>query len=191
MSNDTDEVLVQDELATLKARADLLGISYHPSIGLEKLRAKVAAAQTGEPAPAEEPEVVVAKPVVAAPAETPVQKRLRLKQEATRLVRIRVTCMNPAKTEWSGEIFTTGNRAVGSLKKFVPFNVEWHVPYMIFEMIRDRMCQVFHTVVDSRGNKIRKGKIIREFNVEVLPNLSAAELQELARRQAMANSIDN
>jgi hypothetical protein len=191
MSNDTED-LVQDELTALKARADLLGISYHPSIGLEKLRAKVSAAINDEPAPAEEPAAPVAKAVaVAAPAvETPQQKRFRMKQEASRLVRIRVTCMNPAKTEWSGEIFTTGNKAVGSLKKFVPFNVEWHVPHMIYEMIRDRQCQIFHTITDARGNKIRRGKLIKEFNVEVLPDLTKAELDDLARRQAMAKSID-
>jgi len=187
MSNDTED-LVQDELATLKARADLMGVQYHPSIGVEKLRAMVAAAQEGKPQP--DPDQTVPAAPAKAVAETAVQKRMRLKNEATRLIRIRVTCMNPAKTEWSGEIFTTGNRAVGSLKKFVPFNIEWHVPYMIFEMIRDRMCQVFTTVVDARGNKLRKGKLVREFNVEILPDLTKEELGELARRQAMANSID-
>ena len=191
MSNDTED-LVQDELATLKARADMLGISYHPSIGLEKLRAKVAAAQSDEPQAEEQEEAP--KPVKAAPVveETPGQRRVRIKNDATRLVRIRVTCMNPAKTEWTGEIFTTGNRAIGSIKKFVPFNAEdgWHVPHMIYEMMRDRMCQVFHTVTDSRGNKVRKGKMIREFAIEVLPDLTKEELAELARRQAASKAID-
>ena len=47
MSADTEDVLeAQDERTALKARADLLGISYHPSIGLEKLREKVNKAMT-------------------------------------------------------------------------------------------------------------------------------------------------
>ena len=186
MSSDTDEILTQDELTTLKARADLLGVTYHPSIGLEKLREKINAATSDE---------AVQEPVQIAPQaneETLNQKRARLKKEALELVRIRVTCMNPAKAEWEGEIFTAGNSGVGSITKFVPFNADagWHVPRIIYQQLADRQCQIFVTVTDSRGNKSRKGKLIREFAIEVLPNLTPAELHELAQRQAMAKAID-
>jgi hypothetical protein len=188
MSNDTDEILAQDELTTLKARADLLGISYHPSIGLEKLREKVNAAATSTKPVTEEPAKASAAPV----AETANQIRNRLKKEALKLVRIRVTCMNPAKAEWEGEIVTAGNAGVGSVTKFVPFNVEdgWHVPHIIYQQLVERQCQVFTTTTDSRGNKTRKGKLIREFAIEVLPALTEAELHDLAQRQAMAKAID-
>lgn len=43
MSEDTD-LQSQSELEALKARADLLGVTYHPSIGAEKLREKINAA---------------------------------------------------------------------------------------------------------------------------------------------------
>ena len=184
MSNDTDEILVQDELATLKARADMLGISYHPSIGLEKLREKVNAAATGE-----KPEEKVSAP---AASETQNQLRSRLKREAMELVRIRLTCMNPAKAEWDGEIIAAGNSNIGTVTKFVPFNVEdgWHVPRIIYTQLVERQCQIFTTVTDSRGNKIRKGKLIKEFAIEVLPPLTPEELRDLAQRQAMAKAID-
>lgn len=186
MSDDNEEVLVQDELTVLKARAQVLGISFHPSIGLDKLREKVNAATSDVPEVSVE---TVAQPAV---AETPVQKRLRLKQDAMRLIRIRLTCMNPAKAEWEGEIFTVGNSAIGSVKKFIPFNADdgWHVPHIMYEQLLQRQCQVFTTVTDSRGNKIRRGKLIREFAIEVLPQLTKAELAELAQRQAIAKSID-
>ena len=35
----SDDLPVPDELTSLKQRADMLGITYHPSIGLDKLRA--------------------------------------------------------------------------------------------------------------------------------------------------------
>lgn len=186
MSSDTDEILTQDELTTLKARADLLGVSYHPSIGLEKLREKINAAASDE---------AVKEPVQSAPQaneETLNQKRARLKKDALELVRIRVTCMNPAKAEWEGEIFTAGNSGVGSVTKFVPFNADagWHVPRIIYQQLAERQCQIFTTVTDSRGNKSRKGKLIREFAIEVLPPLTKEELHELAQRQAMAKAID-
>jgi hypothetical protein len=187
MSETTDNEIqnpTQDELAALKARADMLGLTYHPSIGLEKLREKVNAALAP---PAEE-----AKKSEVAAVETEGQRMNRLKREASKLVRIRVTCMNPAKKEWEGEIFSVGNSVVGAFTKYVPFNAEegWHVPHMIYQMICDRQCQVFYTVSDSRGNKTRRGKLIKEFSVEVMPQLTAEELHDLAQRQAMSNSID-
>ena len=187
-----DTELTQDELTTLKARADMLGIPYHPSIGVEKLKAKIEAKLNDAPEENDEPEV---KPPVEAPVvavETEGQKRQRLRKQAAELVRIRVTCMNPAKREWEGEIITAGNSAVGTFKKYIPFNADegWHVPRIIYNQLVERECQVFVTTKDGRGNSVRRGKSIKEFAIEVLPQLTQEELDELARRQAMAKSID-
>jgi len=183
---DNDEVLVAvDELSALKVRADLLGVKYHPSISLEKLREKVNASMVEEQP---KPEV----PVAVVEEETVAQRRLRKRREANELIRIRVTCMNPAKKEWEGELFTAGNSLVGSFTKFVPFNADdgWHVPRIILNQIQERSCQVFTSIRDERGNSTRKGKLIREFAVEVMPSLTTKELNELARRQAMTKSTD-
>jgi len=188
IDNDNEQPLVQDELTTLKARADMLGVTYHPAIGLEKLKTKIAAAlsDTTE-SPAAEDKVETA----ASEVETLSAKRLRLKRQANELVRIRVSCMNPAKSEWEGEIFTCGNSLIGSVKKFVPFNAEegWHVPRIIFEQMKERQCQIFVAVRDARGNTTRKGKLIKEFAIEVLEPLTKEELHDLAQRQAMSKSI--
>lgn len=189
MSQDNDDVLVQDELTTLKARADLLSIKYHPSISVDKLREKVAAAASGE----EEEEAPKQKQkVTPAVKETENERRNRLKREALALVRVRLTCMNPAKAEWEGEFITAGNGSIGSVTKFVPFvdaDDGWHIPKIIYQQLAERMCQVFTTTTDSRGNKTRKGKLIREFAIEILPQLTKEELHDLAQRQAMAKSI--
>lgn len=99
--------------------------------------------------------------------------------------------MNPAKNEWEGEIFTAGNSVVGSYSKFVPFNTDegWHVPRIILNQIQQRQCQIFQTVKDSRGNSTRKGKLIKEFAVEILDPLTPEELAELARRQAATRAV--
>lgn len=182
------ELIVPDELTSLKARADLLGISYHPSIGLEKLKEKVNAAVV-----ASEP-VVTQTPLEAESAtETKEQRRARKRREANKLVRIRVTCMNPAKKEWDGELFTAGNSLVGSFTKMVPFNADegWYVPQIILNQIQQRMCQIFISTKDDRGNTIRRGKQIKEFAVEILPDLTMEELRDLAQRQAMANGTSS
>lgn len=190
---DNDTLELPDELTSLKARADLLGVKYHPSIGLDKLREKVNAAVEGTESDSEqEQEDAPQSTVVAEPVETEGQRRARLRREANELVRIRVTCMNPAKKEWEGELFTVGNALVGSFKKYIPFNVDegWHVPRIIYQQLLDRQCQIFTTVRDGRGNSVRKGKLIKEFAVEVLPPLTPAELADLAQRQAMAKTVD-
>lgn len=175
MSDVDTEIQATDELATLKARADMLGVKYHPSISLEKLREKVNASLAPE-------QKEVAAPVV---------DRAELQRKASELVRIRVTCMNPAKKEWEGEIFTVGNSVVGTFKKYVPFNADegWHVPRIIYEQIKARECQIFVTVKGPRGNTTRQGKLIKEFAIEVLDPLTEEELRDLAQRQAMSQSV--
>jgi hypothetical protein len=183
----------QDELASLKAKADLLGLSYHPSIGAEKLRAKIQAHLADEPEGADTENADAEKtPDTAVVEETLSQRRLRMHNEASELVRIRVTCLNPAKNEWEGEIFTAGNAVVGTFTKYVPFNNDegWHVPRIIYNQIADRQCQIFVTQKGKNGINPRVGKLIKEFAVEVMPPLTKAELDELARRQAARHAVD-
>lgn len=181
MTETTADLIVPDELTSLKSRADLMGITYHPSIGVDKLREKIAAAMAGTEDKAETTE-----------DETEGQRRNRQIKEASKLVRIRVTCMNPNKKDWDGEFFTVGNAVVGGFTKYVPFNAEegWHVPQIIYNHLVERQCQIFVNRKTSKGGTIREGKLIKEFAIEVLPQLSEEELKELARRQAMAGSLE-
>lgn len=191
-ANDTPAV--PDELSTLKHRADMLGLQYHPSIGADKLREKIAAALADKPAetPATDTSAAAAasptEQKIVAAQETESQRRARLKREANELIRINVMCMNPAKKEWDGEIITTGNSVVGTFKKFIPFNTAdgWHVPRIIYEQLKARECQVFVVRKNPNGTKSRHGKLIKEFSIDVLDALTPAELSELARRQALA-----
>lgn len=187
----TDENLnvevIEDELETLKARADLMGVSYHPNIGVANLRARLEEQLETKGLETEEaaPEVVE---TTLTPAQLEAQRINRLRKEAIALKRIRVTCMNPNKKEWEGEVFTVANSVVGTQKKYVPFNTEWHVPQIILNMIQERECQVFYTVVDPRTRqKSRKGKQTKEFAVEILPMLDEKQLKDLAQRQQMAS----
>lgn len=188
------EETVQDELTALKRRADQMGIKYHPKIGVDKLRDKVNRAIEGQGVEEEE-EVITTTSHNVAPiksqAQLAAEEATKKRKDATRLIRIRVNCMNPAKKDYEGEIFTVSNSTLGTFKKYVPYNAEegWHVPYIIYEHLKERECQIFTTVRGPRGEKIRKGKLIKEFAIEVLDPLTPAELEDLARKQAMANNI--
>lgn len=179
--SDQDFEAQENELETLKSRADLMGIKYHAKIGIQKLKEKLEA----------HAEKVSAEVDSVTPVSTSGQKTTNTaskKKEASALTRVMITCMNPMKKEWEGEIFCSGNAVVGTYKKYVPFGIEWHVPKIILNMIEQRKCQVFQTKTDKNtGQKTRQGRLIAEFAVQILPALSESELKELAQRQAMAN----
>lgn len=172
---DTDfDLPKESEIDSLKARADQMGLSYHPKIDVASLREKVQ-------------EAVSKNTPYKKPVESEAQRRSKHLKEAGRLRRIRVTCMNPMKAEWEGEIFTAGNGVIGNFKKYVPFEVEWHVPQIILDMMEQRKYQSFYTVTDPKtGQKGRKGKMSKEFAIQMLPDLTEEELKNLAQRQAMA-----
>lgn len=181
-----DTEVLPSELEVLKSRATTLGIKFHPSIGLDKLKGMV------EKALSDAPEASVEAPKQSNGTETKDQARMRHVNAANALVRVRVACMNPAKKDWAGEMFTVSNSVVGTLKKYVPFNNEegWHVPELILGVMRERQCQIFVTDVGKDGAKLRKAKLIKEFNIEVMTPLTLKELEELAQRQAMGQTID-
>lgn len=200
VTNETTQDETPDELTLLKDRATMLGIKYHPSIGLDKLKAKVAAKMSGDTV--EETDEPTEEIPTAAPSKNVVKLKLkneekharnqRLKRNAEKLVRVRITCMNPNKKDWSGEIITVSNRAIGTIKKFVQFDAEdgYHIPNAIYLQLIDRKCQVFVTGRDGRGNKVRKSKMIKEYGIEVMDQLTPEEIEDLAKRQALAHSID-
>lgn len=170
-----------EEFELLKQRADMLGIKYSGNIGLDTLRAKVN-------------EKLEEKTLT---AETTLDKaalRKKVKEEQLKLVRIRLTCMNPAKKAWRGEIFTVANSVLGTVKKFVPYDARfyqngYHVPYCIYRMLKNKT-YLNITTRDENGKTIVQTSYVPEFGIEVLPSLTPDELEELARAQQAGNRID-
>lgn len=187
-----------DALDALKKKAKLMGVKHHHKIGIEKLTKLLEEKEAGtvDPAPVKEDpsrfDMQPAPTKITGRIGRRLTRREYLRKEAAKLVRIRVACMNPNKKEWEGEIYTVSNSVVGTFKKYVPFNNDegWHVPNIIFQHMLERECQIFYTAKGPRGNKIRKGKLIKELVVEVLPDLTTKERKDLAIKQAMARGND-
>ena len=174
---------VVDQLALLKTKADTLGVSYSPNIGIDALREKINAKMNGEP---EKKEVVAA---VAEGEKTPMQIRQELFLDATRLVRVRITNMNPAKADLPGEIFTVSNRFVGQIKRYIPYGEQvdgWHVEKMILDMLKEKQFQQLRTKKGANGQILPETKWVREFAIEELDPLTPEELKVLANKQAAA-----
>lgn len=196
--------MTSNEIDLLKDRADMMGISYHPSIGVAKLKEKINAilenrtAITVEEEESEVPrevqedeQVLIQKAYV---PETPAQRNARSRKEAHKLVRVRITCMNPDKKNWKGEFFNVGNSVIGMTNKFVPYNIEsdegYHVPNIILGYLKEKQFRQTVTTKLPNGKVRKSNKLSREFAIEILEPLTPEALKELATRQALNHSID-
>lgn len=188
----------EEELAMLKKRADLMGVTYSNRIGIEALRAKINAKLDGEADPGEGK--IEEAPTQPNPLNEgkPVQKetiRQRLQREQMRLVRLRITNMNPKKASIPGEIITVGNRYLGTVRKYIPFGEAtengYHVPYCLYKALKNRKFLQIREIKDRRtGTNRIETSWVREFALEELPPLTEQELKDLAIAQAAAGAID-
>lgn len=120
--------------------------------------------------------------------ETPGQRKMRLRREATKLVRVHISCMDPAKTKYKGELICVSNRNIGTIQRFVPFNRDWHIEQVLLDALLDKNYMVFDEEKTPRaGITVKTPRNVPAFNIRILPALTEAELKDLAQRQAMAD----
>ena len=177
----TDEVQIEEqaesELDALKLIADNMGLEYHPSIGVDKLKKKIEKAK--EPVATKKVEKI-----------NKMEARTAKIKDATKLRRIRVVNMNPVRRESKGEYFSVSNSSIGTVKRFIPFDVEWHCEDVIYKTIKNRKFRKTVEEPDGKGGKISRNIFIPEFSVEILPDLTTQELKDLAADQAARGAID-
>ena len=187
---ETTETAPDAVLDTLKQQATDMGIKWHTNIKAPTLIGKIAeflSSQGGVPTPAP---AVKAQVVPLNPAMEKVKVEAQLVKAATKLVRVKIACMNPDKKEWKGELFSVSNSVVPTQKKYVPFNNEagWHIPQIIFNMIKERKCQTFKTVKGPHGDT-KESVLISEFSIDIMDPLTAIEIEDLKTAQAVANNL--
>jgi hypothetical protein len=120
------------------------------------------------------------------------QAKLRARKEATKLVRVNVTCKDPMKSAWEGEIISVGNDVIGDIKKYVPFDTEdgWHIPQMILNVLESKECTLFKQKRGRDGKNVSDTKQIKAYSIEYLEPLTTEEMNELARDQVARQAID-
>lgn len=208
------------ELDMLKARAKLMGIEHSNNISVETLKAKIEAKLAGETpkqeaAPATPPvnpldmarDADVAAPGRTMDTETAAQvvkpepeapkRELSIRQylilNEMKLVRCRITCLDPKKKDLPGEILTVANEHLGTVRKFVPFGEHtddgYHIPHCIYTMMRDRKFVSIQTK-KVNGKEQIISRDANEFAIEVLPPLTERELHDLAVAQIAAGTVE-
>lgn len=184
------------ELASLKQIADTMGVTYHPSIGVDSLRKKINEARA---VPAEEePETPEAETAEdgdedLTPAQHKIKKRAELRAEKLRLIRCRITNMNPSKARLNGEFITVANKVIGTQTKFIPFGEAtdegWHVPKVIYDALQAKQFQQIKVTKDRQTGKEKiESRWVKEYAIEVLEPLTREQLDRLALEQKAAGS---
>lgn len=182
----TELELQEAELDALKGQADRMGLQYHPSIGIAKLKARIKEVE----AEIEHKAALEANGQDGSmAASVPKQERTpaQAKAAAMSLVRVQITCMDPTKKAYPGELITAGNSVVGTVRKMVPFGRITHIPRIMFNILRDKE-YVQHVETPLPNGQIRKDKqLVKAYAVAELPPLTPDEIQEIADRQASRN----
>lgn len=190
---DEDEKRAEEEAAV----AEIKKLAEAP---LEELPVAAASATSRGKNPFE-PVAPMATQAAAAPNPVPAKvslraaKRDRLIKDKMRLVRCRIYNMDPKKKELHGEIISVGNELLGTVRKFIPFGEAtddgYHIPLIIYNQLASRKFLHVKTTRNPRNGQINVSTSWqREFNLEVLPPLTEAELNDLKQAQIAAGSVE-
>lgn len=174
-----DEQLAAAELEDMKKRATDMGVTFHPSIGAEKLAKKVSEF-------IEEQEATNIKEARDSKLTEKQKTNFVARNEALKLRRVVVTCMDPMKKGYQGEIFSAGNSIIGTVTKYIHFETEWHVPQIILNILKNRKYQQFDTKSNTKGQTVNTTRMVRAYSITELPDLTEQELYELKQRSLMA-----
>ncbi len=168
----------KEEKRILRARLAKLGISSSPNASLTTLRAKYeeACSENTEP---EEFDSTSVRPISEIVKET--------EKEATKLIRLRIKNLNPAKRDLHGEIYTIANSVLGKISKYIPYDEageSYHVPNCIYKLLKSKKFLQVRTYKDpvTKAQRIEQ-MWIPEFSLEELPQLTQEELKDLAIKQ--------
>lgn len=193
-NQETTAVDVKQEREALKARCQLLGIQTQGNQSNETLRALIRAKQDEMDAAARQANPAAFDEAVETSEGRTPSLREYLKTEALKLVRVRISCMNPQLAKMGSVIITTGNEYTGTVRKVVFFGEKtengYHIPQIILNVLQRRK---FQQVVEERNHKghlVPRARWMKEFNIEILPPLTQKELNALKDRQLATNSID-
>lgn len=145
----------------------------------------------------EQPPAPVAAAVEPAVVRKPKRKSLmaHLYEKQMRLVRVRISNLDPKKRTLKGEFFTFANEYLGSVTKFIPYGEGsedgYHVPVCILNQLKARTFQDIREVKNKKTGIIEhKAMDVREFAIEELPPLTQADLDQLAAAQMAKGGLD-
>jgi hypothetical protein len=187
-----------DELTLLKERAKQMGITFSNNISLETLRKRITDKMEGKDQAEVSPltgdseiAAITSAPVKLDAKQNALALRKMMQRDQMKLVRVRITNMDPKKKDLPGEIWTVSNEYLGNVRKMIPYGEQtdegFHIPYCLFRLLQNKRFLHIRTVKDRvTGVERQEKQWVKEFSLDVLPDLTKEELARLAAAQAAA-----
>ena len=192
----TEDAQPETPIAMLKKKADLLGIKYKGNISANALSELVNKKLSDPVGESEEEDKPVDKAVAAGTNTKAVSAKASEPQDeynrAMKLVRVIITPMEATKaSNLESELFCAGNSVVGTVKKVIPFGVEWHVEQILLNSIKEKKYQQFISKKNAAGIPITTARLVPAYSISILDPLTEEELKDLADLQLRSRSLDD
>jgi hypothetical protein len=174
---------VEFDLEEIRAKAKELGIKYHPAQKAETIQQNIDEFLSGQD--------VIAAAAPKPKEETPAQVEERLLKEATALIPVTVTSMDPADAETTGVLVSVGNRKLGQITKAIPFGYKWYMPKILVQHMEAQMfCRSSMVPTGVPGTPERLNtQWLKKYAIMYHPMPTPEDLAELAKAQALGNEL--
>lgn len=127
--------------------------------------------------------------------EDTILRRKVVRAQALKMVRCRIKNLDPADSMLPSGLFTVVNKYTGKVSKVIPYGEEfyengYHVPQILLNDLAGRKFAMRKEVKGGNfGVKRYKTTMVRKFSIEILPDLTKKELQNLAMNQQASGRI--
>lgn len=210
-----ESVTAMESIEELRDAATSLELKYSGNTGIDTLRTKILTylneTSTQEidfgghdeeieiAPPLQKEKMVTTAQLIAMDAsleKNPNVRRQIIRAQALRLMRVKITNLDPNDSVLSGAIISVQSKYTGKVAKYVPFGEEsengYHIPKIIYDHLKTQKFVLRKEVKGGRfGVKTYKTTMVNKFLIEDLDPLSRSDIQELASHQRAAQSIDN
>jgi len=167
----------------LKVEAEALGIDIPGNISKAKLEAKINKVRDAINEPVQNPE--------SEKADDNDTREERLRKDASRLMRVRITCHDPQFKKHHGVTRAAGS-TIFFVRRFVPFNRITHIEKVLYDFMKDTQYQWFEEKTNREtGRKYKVPRSSPAFVIEDLPQLTKEELATLAKDQQARGAIED
>jgi hypothetical protein len=128
--------------------------------------------------------------------EDPQLLRRAVRAKALRLVRVRITNLDPNDQQLPGAIITVMNKYTGKVSRFISFgdenNAGTHVEQILINFLKQQKFTLHKPKKDSVfGVKSYITRTVPKYAIEELPPLTEKELKELATQQRASHAISD
>ena len=160
-------------------KADELGVEYKKNESTEVIQAKIEEAEIAAKAEGYEKPVKTEDKKEEDKPKTPVTKSGKEVSPilaANRMVRCIITPLAESLKGQSSEMYSVGTSATGFVKKVVVFNRETIEPLIVVKHLKGKTMTM---QVDTNTPGVAELKRVPAFNIQVLPDYTEEELEEL------------